>query len=89
MTYIDHVKCQNLLRDTDGHFKKTKIVNFDIHQQARAEKVPENLLKKYQTLQENSTKQYPKEYQKKFLDFAFRTDRPDIYFEKKNYSRSF
>lgn len=62
--------------------KKTKIVNFDItHWQARGENVPEELLKKYQTVKEKRTKQYPKEH-KKILSSAFRTDRSDIYFEK-------
>lgn len=62
--------------------KKTKIVNFDIiHSQARGEKVPEKLLKKYQTVKEKTTKQYLKEHKKK-LSSAFRTDRPDIYFGK-------
>lgn len=45
--------------------KKTKIVNFDIiHWQARGEKVPEKLLKKYQTVKEKTTKQYLKEHKK-------------------------
>ena len=83
MKHIDQAKCQDFLRDPDGHFKNTKIVNFDIiHRQARGEKVPEELLKKHQTVEENKTKKYPKEQQKNFLTSAFRTDRPDIYFEK-------
>ena len=45
------------------------------------ENVPEELLKKYQTVKEKRTKQYPKEH-KKILSSAFRTDRSDIYFEK-------
>ena len=67
ITYIDQAKCRDLLRDLDSHFKKTKIVNFDIiHRQARGEKVPEELLKKYQTVQEKRTKQNPKEHKKIF-----------------------
>ena len=83
MTYLDQAKCRDFLRDPEGHFKNTKIFNFDIiHRQVRGEKVPEDLLKKYQTVQENKTKKYPEEPQQNFLASAFRTSRPDIYFEK-------
>ena len=52
MTYIGQVKCRDFLRDTEDHFKNTKIVSFDvIHCQMRGEKAPEDLLKKYQTVQ--------------------------------------
>ena len=52
VTYINQAKCRDFLRDLDSHFKKTKIVNFDIiYRQARGEKVPEELLKQYQTVQ--------------------------------------
>ena len=61
MTYIDQVKCQDFLRDPDGHFKNTKVINFDIIQrQGRGEKLPEDLLKKYQTVEEIKQKSTPK-----------------------------
>ena len=30
MTYIDHLKYEHLIEDTDSHFSQTKIINFDI-----------------------------------------------------------
>ena len=64
--YINQAKCRDFLRDLDSHFKKTKIVNFDIiYRQARGEKVPEELLKKYQTVQNKILKNI-----KKFFGFC-------------------
>lgn len=68
MTYIDQVKCREFLRDPKDHFKNTKTVNFDvIHCQMRGEKAPEDLFKKYQTVQENRTKNYRQSATKEFL----------------------
>ena len=66
VTYINQAKCRDFLRDLDSHFKKIKIVNFDIiYRQARGEKVPEELLKKYQTVQNKILKNI-----KKFFGFC-------------------
>ena len=79
-------KCQEFLRDTDRHFNKTKIVNFDIiHKQCCGEVVPNELLKYYQTVNQTRVSEYPPGDQEKILSSAFRTNRKDIYFEKKNY----
>ena len=84
MTWFDQRKCEEFLRDSEKHFKDTKIVNFDfIYREIRGEKVPKDLLKKYQTVTEERTKKYPKEKQNEFLSHAFRAERPDIYFDKK------
>ena len=37
MTYLDQAKCRDLLRDLKGHFKNTKITNFDITSTASEE----------------------------------------------------
>ena len=60
-----------------------------LQRQVRSEKAPEELLQKYQTVEENKTKKYPKEQQKNFLASALRTDRPSIYFEKNVASNHF
>ena len=71
MTYIDQVKCRDFLRDLEDHFKNTKIINFDvIHCQMRGEKAPEDLFKKYQTVQENRTKNYFQRATKEFLSLC-------------------
>ena len=85
LTWYDQCKCQDFLRDTDGHFKETKIVNFNIiHRMCRGEEVPKSLLKKYQTLSDEAVSKYPESDQNKILSSVFRTDREDIYFEKNN-----
>ena len=81
MTWYDQVKCENFLRDTDKHFKEAKVINSDIiHQEARGEKVPEEVLKHYQTLQDHRVRQYSEPDQKKILSSAFRTDTKDLFF---------
>ena len=82
--WLDRVKCDEFLEDSNKHFREKKIVNFDfIYKFIRGEKIPEDDLKKNQTIQNTRVKQYPQKDQDKFLSAAFRTDRRDLYFEKK------
>lgn len=84
MTWYDQIKCQEFLRNSDKHFKTGKIVNFDIiSREAAAEKVLDNVLKKWETIQNERVSKYPKNDQETFLNSAFRTERPDIFFLKK------
>ena len=58
-TWYDQVKCENFLRDTGKHFKEAKVINFYIiHREAQGQKVAEELLKHYQTLQDHRVRQY-------------------------------
>ena len=80
ITYIDQVKCEEFLKDSDNHFKTVRIINFNITQREVAgAKVPEELLQHYKTVQNKSVKKYPKKDYEKFLGGAFRTDKPDIF----------
>lgn len=57
MTHVDKLKCNKFLEEPDKHFKEKKIVNFDIiYQSIKGEKIPEDDLKKYQTVQNNRVK---------------------------------
>ena len=50
------MKCEEFLRDPKSHLKKNKLVNFDvIRKQAAREKIPDETLKKYQTVTEDRT----------------------------------
>ena len=90
MTWYNQAKCQDFLKNPDKHFKTTKVVNFDIiRREAAGKKVPEELLKKYQTIENERVSKYPKAEQNKFLSSAFRTDRPDIFLEKKVFTHHF
>ena len=69
--------------ETHKHFKETNIINFDIiHREAQDEKVSDELIKYYQTIWELRILKYPKPEQNKILSSSFRTDRPDLFFEK-------
>ena len=84
MTWYDEQKCEDFLRDTDKHFKEAKIINFDvIYREIRGKVVPPDLLKFYQTVNEKTISQYLSSEKDNIRSSAFRTDRKDIYFEKK------
>ena len=51
LTYIDHLKYRDFINDSDGHFEKDKIINFDtIHKQCCGEKVYESEFREYRTI---------------------------------------
>ena len=84
ITWYDQVKCQKFLRNSNKHFKTAMIINFDIiRREAASHKVQDEVLKKYQTVQNERVSKYPKSDKDEFLSNAFRVDRPDIFFEKK------
>ena len=90
MTWYDQRKCEGFLRDTNKHFKEAKIINFDIiYREIRGEVVPPDLLKFYQTMNEKTISQYPSSEEDNICSSAFRTDRKDIYFEKKTIEKHF
>ena len=52
MTYIDKLKYDSLIKDSDGHFQRTHVNNFEIiHKQPRGEKIDGDLLKKYKIVE--------------------------------------
>ena len=63
MTWYDQGKCKEFSRDTDKHFRETKIINFDIFDiirtECRGEVVPPELLQYYETGNEQTVSQYP------------------------------
>ena len=62
MYWWEYEKCQDMPRDTDKHFKTTKVMNFDIiYRQTRNEKVPKNFFEK------KRISKYPKLEQKKIV----------------------
>ena len=47
MTWYEQGKCKDFLEDTDGHFRESKIINFDIIDNKN--KILKETLKKFQT----------------------------------------
>ena len=83
MIWYNQAKCQEFLRNSNEHFNSTNIINFNIiHRRARGEKNPDDVLKKYQTVQDSRVSQYPKTDTNNFLSEGFNTERKDIYFGK-------
>ena len=90
MTWYNQCKCEHFSRDTNKHFEKAKIVNFDmIYRQYCGGEVPKNLLKCYQTVNDKSVLQRLTSDQDKILSSALGTDRDDIFFEQKTIKKHF
>ena len=90
MTWYDQCKCEDFSRDTNKHFEKANIVNFDmIHRQYCGEEVPKNLLKYYQIVNDKSVLQCLTSDQDKILSSALSTGRDDIFFEQKAIKKHF
>ena len=84
MMCYDQCKCEEFSRDTNKNFQKAKIVNFDmIHRQCCGEEVPKNPLKCYQIVNDKSVLQCLTSDQDKILSSTLRTDRDDIFLNKK------
>ena len=93
MTWYDQGKYKEFLRDTDKHFRETKIINFDIFDiirtECRGEVVPPELLQYYETGNEQTVSQYPSPKQNPTWSSAFRSDRKDIFSEEKTIENHF
>ena len=90
LTWYDQCKCKDFLNDTDKHFGETKIGNFDIiHKQCSGEKMPESVLKNYQTLDHDRIEKFLANCEEKVLSRAFRTNQKDISFEKRTTAKKF
>ena len=60
MTYIGKLKQDNFVKDTDGHFKRIQVINFNIiHNQAKGEKIESDLVKGYESIDNSWLKYYP------------------------------
>ena len=57
MTWYEQGKRKGFLEDTDGHFNKTKIINFHIINNKN--QIFKETLKKYQTVEHEDVMNYP------------------------------
>ena len=75
------MKYDNFIKDTDGQFKRTEVMHFDIiHWQVRGETIDQNLVKKYKIIHNSMVNVYPKKEKDLALSSA---SREKIYFLKK------
>lgn len=83
ITYINKVKYENFMKDTDKHFENTQIVNFDkIHRQASEEKIDSDPLKRCKTIDSSIIDQYLDKEKTRALSSAFWSPRKDIFLKK-------
>ena len=84
MTWYNQKKCKKFLKNPQENFEKTNIANFDIiNRQIRGEKISDEFLKEYQTVQEKRVSQYLKKECQNFLACVLRrTGSISIFFKK-------
>ena len=81
-TWFLRNKCEEFLNNTDLHFKKRQIVNFNMIKNNPSQ----GTIKPYQTVDHDEIKRYPTEYQHQICSSIFRNaDRKDMFIEK-NYN---
>ena len=69
-TWYRKNKCDNFLRNTDDHFKRTTITNFDMIRQK--EKITKDQRKQYHAVDYEEIKKYPQDQQFKIAFSIFR-----------------
>ena len=83
LSYIDALKCEEFLKDTDCHFKTVQVVNFDIiHHECRGDPL-QGSYKEYQTINKKDMDNYSSNSKKKIVNSAIRSDRKDVFIDKK------
>lgn len=83
MWYIDSLRCQEFLDDTNEHFKKAEIVNFNIIYHKCIDDLLLKDLKTYQSVHKKVLLGYNQKQKKNFISSAFGYERKDISSEKK------
>lgn len=83
MWYIDSLRCQEFLDDTDEHFKKAEIVNFNIICHKCIDDLLLKDLKTYQSVHKKDLLGYNQKQKKNFISSAFGYEHKDISAEKK------
>ena len=89
-TRLNKTKYDEIVNDLDGHFKNSYVTNFDlIHHECRGNKL--NYSKKfYETVFENDLKNnLNSEDEYRFCSFGIKSERKDLFFEKKVYENHF
>ena len=87
-TWYKQGKCKDFLNNTDNHFQQRKIVNFDLI--SNSNKLDENQIRQYQTVNCEMIKTYPQEQQQKIMSSIVRNiKRDDMFFCKKAVKKHF
>ena len=83
LSYIDALKCEEFLKDTDSHFKTAQVENFDIiHHECRGDPL-QGSYKEYQTVNKKNMDKYSSNSKKKIVNSAIRSDKKDVFIDKK------
>ena len=89
-TRLNKTRYDEILNDLDGHFKNCYVTNFDlINHECRGDKL-QHSRKFYETVFENDLKKnLTEEDRDKFCSSGIKSERKNLYFEKKVYENHF
>ena len=82
MPYIDDLKYNEFIENTDEHFQKAKIINFDITQHECNGDELEYSKKFYQTIENKDFKDYDNNVKEEALTSAIKSERKDIFIDR-------
>ena len=83
LSYMDSLKCEEILKDTDSHCKTAQVVNFDIiHHECRRDPL-QGSYKEYQTVNKKDMDNYSSNSKKKIVNSAICCDRKDVFIDKR------
>ena len=82
MPYIDDLKYNEFIENTDEHFQKAKIINFDIIQHECKGDELEYSKKFYQTIENKDFKDYDNNVKEEALTSAIKSERKDIFIDR-------
>ena len=81
MSYIDALKYEQFQNDPQGHFERTRVINFEIIQaQARGEYLDKKTEDSYKTVQEKDSQDYS--YRHDIVAPVIQSRRKDLHLEK-------
>ena len=82
MPYIEDLKYNEFIENTDEHFQKVKIINFDIiHHECKGDEL-EYSKKFYQTIENKDFKDYDNNIKEEALTTAIKSERKDIFIDR-------
>ena len=83
LSYIDPLKCEEFLKDTDSHFKTAQVVNFGIiYHKCRGDPSQAGY-KDYQNVNKKDVDKYSSNSKKKIANSVICSDRKDVFIDKK------
>ena len=82
MTYVDHLKYQECVKDPNDYVDRAKIVNFDIIHNRYREYPLTKSIREHGTIPSDDFVKYPAQVKKRIISAALRNKRQDLWVKR-------